>query len=328
LSGGPVTAVSVTGLKGLAGIGAFATAFVVSVSMIAQNVGTLPQTAFATSPSTVGSVSSLSQSRSPMVLGADAFGTSQIVVRMPNFTSPGVAQNLGATYGMQLVSAFPAFGRYVFNLPSIQVDPGVSSDTAIVTFPPRATPAEINAYIAANNLTIKSWYLQRNLDGDPNPGRVALVALPQIRPQLIDAERGLWRAKLPANLDAAALRSWATSSGIQIVGYDQSTGALTIQGPAMPAPVVRTVPVQVVHRVTTPTTPAAPTTSNLYVAFSPDTTVDQARTLIEQVGGQMASFDTATQVAKLSVAADHTTVVPTLLSAMPQVRCVNATAAA
>src|SRR5258708_39630525 len=103
--------------------------------MIAQNVGTLPQAAFATSPSAVGSGSSLSQARAPQVLGADAFGTSQIVVRMPNFTSPAAAQGLGATYGMQLVSAFPAFGRYVFNLPSIQVDPGVSADPAIVTVP-------------------------------------------------------------------------------------------------------------------------------------------------------------------------------------------------
>src|SRR5258708_7080933 len=39
---------------------------------------------------------------------------------MSRFTAESAASALGATYGMNLLADFPAFGRYIFSLPQIR----------------------------------------------------------------------------------------------------------------------------------------------------------------------------------------------------------------
>ena len=77
-------------------MGGFATTFVVSVSLIAQNIGTLPETGIPTvQTSTISSTQSTSVPRDAKVLAAEPFGASQIMVRMPAFTRAGAAETPG-----------------------------------------------------------------------------------------------------------------------------------------------------------------------------------------------------------------------------------------
>ncbi len=172
--GNPIASVHASGLKALGGAGLFVTGFVTAVSLIAQNVGTLPQAVIVSgAPSAISSTYSLATSREAQVLGAEPFGTSQVMLGMNNFTSPDAADRLGAIYGMQLAGAYPAFGRYLFNLPQIRVDSGTAPDTALVTFPPRTTPAQVTSYLASNQLRVTRWYRSRDVLGEiPSRGRL------------------------------------------------------------------------------------------------------------------------------------------------------------
>ena len=44
------------------------------------------------------------------------------------------AQSLGDQYGLHLVTYWPSFGRYLYDLPTITVAPGISADTALNCF--------------------------------------------------------------------------------------------------------------------------------------------------------------------------------------------------
>ena len=80
--------------------------------------------------------------RAPVVVGVsidnqNGFAT----LNMTPFTSANAASALGATYGMQLLTEFPAFGQYIFSLPQIRIGPGPQQHTATIWFPPYATAA-------------------------------------------------------------------------------------------------------------------------------------------------------------------------------------------
>ena len=333
-SGGTATLAAATGLKGLGAMGIFATGFVATVSLIVQNVGTLPQAAIVTNaPSTVSSASALKLPGQAQVLGADPVGAGQVMVRMPAFTTPGAADRLGQTYGMELVGLYPAFGRYLFNLPQIRVEPADTSSRALVFFPPRASAGEINAYLAANQLKVERWYRTNVLAGE-TPERTALVTLPRITPVMVDGVRGIWKSIIPMNIDSTRLSAWATTAGIHVISYDPSTGALLIKGPAIaPRYVVTKPPVRraaapvVTQHVVTPPAPQ-PVTQQLFVTFVLSTTSDVALAAIQQAGAQMVSFDATTGIAVVNVTSGNTTAVTTLLSAATIVKCVNTSAAA
>ena len=182
----------------------FTSVAALAVAVVAQTLGTLPFALQA--PAQVGSPqATLRLSPGLQILAAVPVGTSQLAVRMAPFTSIDQASQLGDRYGMGLVGASPAFGRYVFSLPQIVVEQGSTRDTATVYFPPRATAAQVTGYLTANRLTVRRWY--RPEVGVEDQGRIALVSLPRITPVLVDATAGIWKALIPANLDAATLAS-------------------------------------------------------------------------------------------------------------------------
>ena len=115
-------------MKSLGGFALFASAFGVTVAMLVQNVGEFTDPSVATSAASTTSSDTV-QSRGPVVLGADPLGDTQIVVRMAPFTNPLAAQQLGEEYGLHMVGSSPSFGRYVFDLPTIDVAAGPTSDT-------------------------------------------------------------------------------------------------------------------------------------------------------------------------------------------------------
>ncbi|HYR50155.1 MAG TPA: NEW3 domain-containing protein, partial [Candidatus Eisenbacteria bacterium] len=329
-SGRSATLAAASSLKGLGGAALFATSFVASISLIVQNVGTLPQAALtARSQSSISSISSFKLPGQAQVLGAVPFGAAQVIVRMPAFTTPGEADRLGQTYGMELVGSYPAFGRYLFNLPQIRVEPAQTSGQALVFFPPRISPADINGYLTVNQLKVEHWYRARIVDGE-SPERIALVTLPRINPVLVDGVRGIWKANIPLHIDQTRLSDWAASNGIHLISYDPATGTLLIKGPsfAPPKPVVSAPPARrvVTQHVVTP--PASPAAGQLFVTFAAGTTAETASAAIQQAGAQMVSFDTTTAIAVVNVTNGNPTAVTTLLSAVASVKCVNTTAAA
>src|SRR5713226_4804007 len=260
--------------------------------------------------------------RTPVVSGV-AVDTQHgwATLTMAPFTSDNAASALGAKYGMQLLADFPAFGRYVFSLPQIRIGPGPELHTSTIYFPPFATTDDINAFLTRNGLRVATWVSMAD-----TTGRTAVVALPQIQPQLIDAQRGIWGATVPVGLDRSRLDGWASVNGVQIIAYDPNAGQVQIQGPK-PQPVytrvVRTIP----PVVTTTTTPA-PQTSKLYIAFKPGTTFSQAQDAVQQAGGQVTSFDSSTELAVATVPVGKESQVTTALTASPQVSCVGATSTA
>ena len=258
-------------------------------------------------------------SKAPLVVGV-AVDTQHgfATLTMPPFTSENGASALGAKYGMQLLTDFPAFGRYIFSLPQIRIGPGPQQHTATIYFPPYATPSDVDAFIARNALTVQTW-----LSTDDTVGRTAIVALPQIKPVLIDAQNGIWQAWVGIGIDRGRLDAWATTNGLQIISYNSKTGELLIQGPK-PRPVY----VRVVHKGAPPvaktTTVTPPATSKVYIAFKPGTTFSQAQQAIQQAGGQVTSFDSGTELAVATVPVGHEATANTSLSASPQVSCVSA----
>ena len=161
----------------------------------------------------------------------------QATMTFTPFTPGRVAAAFGNQYGMQLIANYPAFGQYIFSLPQIRIGPGPQQHTATVYFPPNATQADIDAYIAKNALTVQTW-----VSTDNSSGRVAVVALPQIQPVLVNAQLGIWRAMLAPNIDRSRIDSWAQTNAVQVISYNPTTGELLIQGPkpkpgqAHPAP--------------------------------------------------------------------------------------------
>src|SRR5438034_10066686 len=313
-------------MKSLGGFALFASAFGVTVAMLVQNVGEFTDPSVATSAASTTS-SDIVQSRGPVVVGADPLGDTQIVVRMAPFTDPLAAQQLGEEYGLHMVGSSPSFGRYVFDLPTIDVAAGPTSDTALVSFPPLASGQQISSYLSENGLRVKTWMQRGNVDLDPARNRIALVELPQIKPQLLDGARGLWQARIPLHLDPRAISGWAQGYGLQVVNYDPNTGALVIKGPSI-APARSVVTYPTIRRIVHTPAPTTTTTRVLYVRFASNTTLAAAKAAIQQAGGQIATFDPATGLATVQVTSDRAAVMSTLLSAVPGVLCVNATGAA
>src|SRR5207249_5863671 len=105
--------------------------------------------------------------------------------------------------------------------------------------------------------------------------------------------------------------------------------ALVIKGPTIAPPrSVITYPTirRVVHAAPPPS--SSTTVRTLYVRFAPNTTLAAAKAAIQQAGGQIATFDSATGIATVRVPNSQAAVMTTLLSAVPGVLCVNTTGAA
>ncbi|HEY1419818.1 MAG TPA: hypothetical protein VGG90_03820, partial [Candidatus Dormibacteraeota bacterium] len=252
-------------------------------------------------------------------------GLGQATMTLTPFTSQGVASAFGGQYGMQLLQFSPAFGRYVFSLPQIRVGPGPEPHTATVFFPPYATSADISSFLARNGLTVQSWSSTSDVSG-----RTAIADLPQIKPVLIDAKNGVWQAMVAPNIDRTRIDAWATTNGVQVISYEPATGRLLIQGPK-PKPVyVPTIVRKPVAKATTSVTTNNTTgqTSKLYVVFAAGTTFTQAQQAIQQAGGQVASFDSTTEVAAATVPVGNASQVTSTLVALPVVSCVSPTSGA
>src|SRR5229473_4218274 len=261
--------------------------------------------------------------RAPLVVGVsidnqNGFAT----LTMTPFTSANAASALGATYGMRLLTDFPAFGQYVFSLPQIRIGPGPALHTATIYFPPYATSADVDSFLARNGLQVQTW-----TSIDDAAGRTAVVVLPQIQPVLIDAQNGVWRAMVGAGIDRSRIDAWAATNGLQIISYNPNTGELLIQGPKPKPVLVRTVIRKPAAPVVTTTT-STPQTSKLYIAFKPGTTFNQAQQAIQSAGGQLTSFDSSTELGVATAAIGHESQVTTSLNASPQVGCVSASSTA
>ncbi len=210
------------------------------VTLVVQTLGTLPDAVMG--PGQVAPVRPTFQAVEPRMLGAQRVGETQVVVQLPLFTPVDQAAQFGDRYGLGLEDSFPAFGKYVFNLPQISVQPGTQPGTAVIYFPAQASLADIHDYLTSNRLTVRRWY-HVNDGGGQTPAKAALVLLPRVRLELVNAARGIWRATLPAHLDLARLNEWAAGVGIRIIRYDAGTGVVLIKGPAVarPASVTRVV---------------------------------------------------------------------------------------
>src|SRR5438067_3554302 len=219
-------------------LGSWVVAVALAASVVVQSVGQYANT-FVPAPAPAAAHAT-QVATTPPVLGVQTdmdHGVATLALK--RFTTPAAAELLGERYGMQLTASYPAFGRYLYSLPQIRVQPGDSADTALISFPPLATLADIKDYLAANQLTLKSWVRS----GEPADGRSALVSLPQVTPELVDGQQGIWRASIPKHIDGDKLSAWAASSNIQVISYDASTGELLIQGPKQPEPVYSVVSV-------------------------------------------------------------------------------------
>jgi hypothetical protein len=302
-------------LKMLLGTGALAGS--VSLVLVVQSVATytslIPFTRTSAAPAAAATTT-----RTPVVTGVSVDTQhGWATLTMSPFTTENAASALGATYGMNLLADFPAFGRYIFSLPQIRIGPGPEQHTATIYFPPYATQADITAFFTHNGLQVNAW-----VSTDDTTGRTAVVALPQIKPTLVDQQRGIWQAWVALNLDRGRLDGWASANGVQIISYDPNTGQVLIQGPK-PQPVYTRV-VRTVPPVVKTTTPAVPQTSKLYVAFKPGTTFTQAQDAIQQAGGQVTSFDSNTELAVATVPVGKESQATTALTASAQVSCVGA----
>src|SRR6202521_2677028 len=223
---------------------------------------------------------------------------------------------------MQLLTEFPASGRYVFSLPQIRIGPEPVQHTATIYFPPYATAGDINTYLTRNGLGVQTW-----ISTDDTAGRTAVVTLPQIKPVLIDAQNGIWQAWVGAGIDRSRIDAWAATNGLQIISYDSRTGELLIQGPKPKPGLIRTVISKRAPVVTT-TTNTTPQTSKLYIAFKPGTTFSDAQAAIQAAGGQVTSFDSNTELAIATVPVGHESQATTSLNASPQVSCIGASSIA
>src|SRR6202049_5002290 len=298
-------------LKLLVGTGAMAgsVALVLVVQSVATYTSLVPIVRSVAAPVIAPSTAY----RSPLVTGVsidnqNGFAT----LTMTPFTSQSGASALGAKYGMQLLTAFPAFGRYIFSLPQIRIGPGPVQHTATIYFPPYATAGDINTYLTRNGLSVQTW-----LSADDTAGRTAIVALPQIKPVLIDAQNGIWQAWVGAGIDRSRIDAWAATNGLQIISYDSGTGEVRIQGPKPKPVLIRTVISKPATVVTTTTNTPAPT-SKLYIAFKPGTTFNDAQQAVQSAGGQVTSFDSSKELAVATGPVGHETQATTSLPSCPK----------
>src|SRR5258708_6004844 len=261
--------------------------------------------------------------RAPLVTGVAIDNQNGFAaLTMTPFTSANAASALGATYGMRLLTDFPAFGQYIFSLPQIRIGPGPEQHTATIYFPPYATAGAISAFLSRNGLGVQTW-----VSSEDAAGRTAVVTLPQIKPVLIDAQNGVWRAMVGAGIDRSRIDAWAATNGLQVISYNPNTGELLIQGPKPKPVLVRTVIRTPVAPVVTTTT-NTPQTSKLYIAFKPGTTFNDAQQAIQSAGGQVTSFDSSTELGVANVPVGHESQFTTSVNASTHVSCVSASSTA
>ncbi|HEY8810987.1 MAG TPA: hypothetical protein VIO86_00690, partial [Candidatus Dormibacteraeota bacterium] len=234
--GGVGTADRRAGLGGLAA--ASLTAALLMFAVVAQGLGPFAGSVLGAS-STTATAPIVNRPAAPLALLPG--GAGEIVLRFAPFTPASAAEHWAAPYGLELIAANPALGRYVFAVPQIHID-AISPDTAVVTFPSTSTAADVATYLTDNHLTVVRWVpasALRVLPGEQLPrSHTAIVQLPQVKLQLADAANGIWSAILPAHLDATRLNDWANANGLQVISYDPQTGALRVlvPGTALPAP--------------------------------------------------------------------------------------------
>ncbi|HET7465666.1 MAG TPA: hypothetical protein VFL29_03300, partial [Candidatus Dormibacteraeota bacterium] len=241
------------------------------------------------------------------------------VIAMTPFTSQKLAAAFGAQYGMQLIDFEPAFGRYVFTLPQIKIGPGPQAHEATVYFPPYAATSDMLTFFKTNGLVVQGW-----VSTDDSQGRVAVVSLPQVKPVLFDTSRGIWRAQVAPNIDPTTIALWAKANNIQLIGYNPATGVLLIQGPK-PQTVYR----RIVRRTpVVKTTTNTPATTSIYIAFKPGTTFSQAQDAVHQAGGQITSYNSATELAVATIPTSKVTQARASLSASSLVSCVGQSSSA
>src|SRR5258706_2390648 len=214
--------------------------------------------------------------------------TNLATIAMTPFTSEKLASAFGLQYGMQLIELEPSFGRYIFTLPQIKIGPGPQQHEATVYFPPYASKTDIQSFITGNGLSVVNWTTT-----DDAQGRVAVVALPQVKPVLIDATRGIWRASVMPNIAPATISLWAKNNGIHLLSYAPATGVILIQGPK-PRPVY-----SIIRRPVTVT--RAPLPTKLYMTFQPGTSFATAQHTIQVAGGQLSTFNGTTEQASATV---------------------------
>src|SRR5690348_8281853 len=242
-------------------------------------------------------------------------------ITLSPFTPVGVARALGAQYGMTLINSSLSFGSYTYTLPQIRIGAGPVAHTATVYFPPYATQGDINTYLVNNGLTVTTW-----TSTDDQAGRVAVVALPQVKPVLYDARRGIWRAVIATNLSQTSIQDWAKTNGMKVISYTPSTGVLLLQGP-VPQPVyVRTLVRR--PRVSTSINGTTTQTTKLYLGFKPGTTFNQAQQVVQQAGGQITSYNSTSELATVTVPVTRQTQATSTLHASALVSCVSASSTA
>src|SRR5712664_1234140 len=136
-------------------LGTGATAGSVALVLVVQSFATYSTTPPVPVAIATSAPASDATSRTPVV-SAVAVDTQHgwATLTMAPFTSENSASALGSKYGMQLLTDFPAFGRYVFSLPQIRIGPGPELHTATIYFPPYATTADINAFLTRNGLQV------------------------------------------------------------------------------------------------------------------------------------------------------------------------------
>src|SRR5438067_5309055 len=156
-------------------------------------------------------------------------GTSDVNIRFAPFTSAATVQGWGDQYGLDMVGYSPAFGRSTFSLPRVTISQ-LTSDTALVTFPPLAQSNDVSTFIADNHLSVIRWVREPRADAIANE-RVALVQLPKLNLRRLDPAAGTWAAQLPAHLDVERVKSWAQGAGLRYISYDQNTGETHVYAP-------------------------------------------------------------------------------------------------
>ena len=199
-------------------------ATVLAVSMVAQFVNPAPVT-----PSISTATQNASQGTAATPIGPVAAqqgpGPTQVDLRFVPFTPIAQVEHWAEPYALTLASYYPAFGSYVFDLPKIRVDQ-MTSNTALVTFPPLSQTSDVNTFLSDNHLSVIKWL--RTPSDEVARWRVAVVLLPQVNLHRIDPAKGTWAALLPAHLDIEKVRTWAQSSGLELINYDPATGEVGV----------------------------------------------------------------------------------------------------
>ena len=161
----------------------------------------------------------------------------EVTITYPAGTSALLAQDAVRRFDLTLVSGDPATGRYVFELPQVQIT-AAGPGQADVIVPDSVSGATIRRFLAENQLRVIGWTRNR-VEGV----RWALVALPLSAAPPAPS----MRAMLPARLSQVMVANWAYSAraceahpsvagcapGHTIAGDQSSARSRCFQGPLL-----------------------------------------------------------------------------------------------